>query len=250
MRIGINDHIDGTQRTTGAAGAADPVNAARAAGARAWAGADAQLERVRARLDHPRRVLVRDFIIFELKQLLDSFKGLIISQVAVVGFIIDLLRPGGRDYKAFYKVMDVGERVDHWLSLYGASRHAAEDPEGLMGESREGSPTMLGQLEHIVHRVVVGDHEVEGELYPRSRATGAPDTSGQPPASGQPFTDPGTGTGRGTGTATASSASTRTSTSPAGTDPGARPAASPPPPSSVPRSSSFEAENYGRRGGG
>ena len=85
MRIGINDHIDGTQRTaSGATAAADPVAAARAAGARAWAGTDERLERLRSRLDQPRRVLVRDFIIFELKLLLDQVKGLLIAQVAVV----------------------------------------------------------------------------------------------------------------------------------------------------------------------
>ncbi len=233
MRIGINDHIDGTQRTTGtAAGAADPINAARAAGARAWAGTDAHLERLRSRLDHPRRVLVRDFIIFELKLFLDWLKGPIIANIAIAGFIIDMLRPQGRDYKAFYKVMDVGERLDHWLSLYGASRRAGENPEGLMGESREGSPTMLGQLEHIVHRVVVGDHEPEGELYPRSRTTASDG-----------------GTGRGTGAGTDSSTSTRTSTSTGPQQPGASSASAPPPPTPEPqRRSSFETENYGRRG--
>ncbi len=238
MRIGINDHVDGTEHVAGA----DPVAAARAVGQRAWAQTDARLERVRARLDHPRRVLVRDFIIFELKQFLDSFKGLIISQVAIAGFIIDMLRPRGRDYKAFYKVMDVGERMDRWLSLYGASRHAAEDPEGLMGESREGSPTMLGALEHIVHRVVVGEHEAEGELYPRSRAAS---DSGATPASGQS----GTGTGGGTGTGTDSSTSTRTSASTTTQPPGASTTPAPPAPAAEPqRRSSFEAENYGRRG--
>lgn len=235
MRIGINDHIDGTQRSTGAAaGVGDPVNAARAAGARAWASTDARLERLRTRLDQPRRVLVRDFVIFELKLLLDQAKGLIISQVAIVAFIIDMLRPGGRNFKAFYKVMDIGERLDMWLSLYGASRHAAEDPEGLMGESREGSPTMLGQLEHIVHRVVVGEHEAEGELYPRNRPTSATAAAGEPLTPERP------------GERAQTDSSTSTSTTPQA--PGS-PSYSPPPPASgPPRSSSFAAENYGRRG--
>lgn len=175
MRIGINDHVDGARRTTsGPTAPGDPIAAARAAAGRAWTGSDEKLERLRSRLDHPRRVLVRDFIIFELKLLLDSLKSLIITQVAIAAFIIDLIRPRGRDYKVFYRVMDFGERLDRWLSLYGATRHAAEDPEGLMGESQEGSPTMLGQLEHVVHRVVVGDHPEEGELYPRTRGTSGP----------------------------------------------------------------------------
>jgi len=231
MRIGINDHIDGTQRTaSGATAAADPVAAARAAGARAWAGTDERLERLRSRLDQPRRVLVRDFIIFELKLLLDQVKGLLIAQVAVVAFIIDMVRPRGHNFKAFYRVMDVGERMDMWLSLYGASRHAGEDPEGLMGESREGSPTMLGQLEHIVHRVVVGE-QAEGELYPRSRATGATGAgsgSGQLPEAGET-----TGAGRPPQRPQAQEQAQ------AGTTPSMGAPA---------RRSSFEAENYGQRG--
>ncbi len=114
------------------------------------------MDRLRQRLDHPRRVLLRDFVIFELKLLLDQLKGLIISQAALIAFVIDFVRPRGHRFSLFYKVLTLGERLDVWLSLYGPSRHAAEDPEGLFGESRAGSPTLLGQLEGIVHRIVVG----------------------------------------------------------------------------------------------
>lgn len=140
-------------------------------------------QELRGRLDRRRRVLLRDFLIFELKLLLDSLKGLLISQAALVALIIDLLRPGGQDRRVFYKVLNLGERADSWLSLYGASERAAADPEGLLGVSREGSNTLLGQLEHIVHRIVVGDHAGEGELYgeapPAAAAAGRADV---PPA--------------------------------------------------------------------
>ncbi|HEX9108776.1 MAG TPA: hypothetical protein VF832_16135 [Longimicrobiales bacterium] len=163
MRISINEHIEGDQTIAG-----DPLGAARMAGTRAWNATDARLDRLRSRLDQPRRVLLRDFLIFEVKQVLDSMKGVVIAHIAVAAFIFDMIRFRGKRTKVFYRVMDVGERLDHWLSLYGASRHAGEDPEGLFGESREGSPTMLGQLERVVHRVVVGS-DADGELYPRTR---------------------------------------------------------------------------------
>ncbi len=154
------------------------------------------MERLRQRLDHPRRVLLRDFVIFELKLLLDQLKGLIISQAALVAFIIDFIRPRGHRFSFFYKVLALGERMDVWLSLYGPSRHAAEDPEGLFGESRAGSPTLLGQLEGIVHRIVVGTpgewtrpDELEGEETVgrgaggagARRSRGAPGAPGAPP---------------------------------------------------------------------
>ena len=107
-------------------------------------------QELRGRLDRRRRVLLRDFLIFELKLLLDSLKGLLISQAALVALIIDLLRPGGQDRRVFYKVLNLGERADSWLSLYGASERAAADPEGLLGVSREGSNTLLGTPAAIV----------------------------------------------------------------------------------------------------
>lgn len=130
------------------------------------------LDRLRNRLDHPRRVLLRDFVVFEVKLLLDQLKGLIISQAALIAFVIDFIRPRGYTFSLFYRVMALGERLDYWLSLYGPSRHAAEDPEGLFGESRAGTHNLLGQLEGIVHRIVVGR---EGEW------TSAGDSSRQEP---------------------------------------------------------------------
>lgn len=179
MKIGINDHVHGDERVR--AGAAGTIMDG-ARGAAYWG--DQRLDRLRRRLDHPRRVLVRDFAIFELKLLLDWLKGPIIAQLALVGFVLDLVRPGGRTFGVFYKVLNLGERLDIWLSLYGPSRHAAEDPEGLMGQSREGSRTLLGQLEQIVHRIVVGENELEGELYPRATGASTPPRDPSAPAPG------------------------------------------------------------------
>ena len=229
MRIGINDHIDGTERVDPSRGG---TRAAYQAGERARG-----LERLRRRLDHPRRVLLRDFIIFEFKQLLDSFKGLVVSQVAVVAFLIDLMRPGGRSFGLFYRVLDVGERFDIWISLYGASRHAAENPEGLLGESREGSPTLLGQLEHVVHRVIVGEHPEQGqggELYPRQRRAGAP----APDADARPWAH-----------ATAGNATGAREPAAPGAEPGnPAPADAVSPRPAPAQTSSFEAENFGSNG--
>ncbi len=148
------------------------------------------IERLRQRLDRPRRVLLRDFVVFEVKLLLDQLKGLVISQAALIAFIIDFIRPRGYSFSLFYRVMSLGERIDQWLSLYAPSRHAAEDPEGLFGESRAGSPTLLGQLEGIVHRIVVGTpgewtgpgQEEEGAAGRAGAAPRRPSDPGRSPA--------------------------------------------------------------------
>ncbi len=156
-----------------------------------YGGRSRGLERLRNHLDHPRRVLVRDFVVFELKLLLDQVKGLIISQAALIAFVIDFIRPRGHSFSFFYKVMSLGERLDLWLSLYGPSRHAGEDPEGLFGESRAGTNNLLGQLEGIVHRIVVGregEWTAEGETSRREplrqaeRGSTGPGVRTPPPA--------------------------------------------------------------------
>lgn len=110
-------------------------------------------------LDTPRRVVLRDFLLFEIKLVLDGLKGLGISLLAFPAILLDLIHPGDRPGHRFYGVMRLGERLDRWLSLYGAAEAAEGDPDGLFGVSRAGSPTLLGRMEALVNRAVVGKEE-------------------------------------------------------------------------------------------
>lgn len=97
-----------------------------------------------------RWVVLRDLVIFQVKLLMDGFKDLVISQMALVAAAVDLVFPGPRRGHRFYAVMRLGERMDNWLSLYGASEHAEASGDGLFGASRAGSRTFLGKLEAMV----------------------------------------------------------------------------------------------------
>lgn len=94
--------------------------------------------------------LIRDLLIFQLKLVLDSIKDVALIQISLVAAIYDLLfgRPGRP--AVFYNVLRLSERLDLWLNLYGASRGAEADQDGLFGTSRAGDDTMLGQLEELV----------------------------------------------------------------------------------------------------
>lgn len=115
--------------------------------------------RRRVRLDPNRRVVVRDFLIYEIRLALDGLKGFLIGLLTIPAVLLDLLHPGDRPGHRFYGVMRLGERLDRWLSLYGVADAAEADPEGMFGVSRAGSPTLLGRLEALVHRAVVGHDE-------------------------------------------------------------------------------------------
>ena len=96
-----------------------------------------------------RGVLIRDFLIFQVKLWLDGFKDVSLSVLSLVAIIFDLFF-GGNRRRLFYKVIRMGERVDLWLNLHGALSRAEETDDGLFGASRAGSDSMLGQLEQVV----------------------------------------------------------------------------------------------------
>ena len=96
------------------------------------------------------RVVIRDLVIFQLKLFLDGIGDLVISQVALIAFLSDLLVPSDRKGKRFYWVMARAERFDRWLSLYGAADRADLEEDGLFGASRAGADTLLGKLEAFV----------------------------------------------------------------------------------------------------
>jgi hypothetical protein len=99
-------------------------------------------------------VLFRDFLIFNLKLLMDGGKGLVLVQVAAFAFCLDMifLIAGRRRPAWFYRVLRLGERFDQWLSLYRPSQGAGANPDGLFGESRAGDNTFLGEMEELVRR--------------------------------------------------------------------------------------------------
>ncbi len=101
-------------------------------------------------MDPMTRVSVRDFAIFQLKLLIDGLKDGAVFTVSFVAFAVDLVfrRHGRRRF--FYKVMRVSEKLDLWLNLHGAAEGAESDSDGLFGQSKAGSDTMLGRIEQMV----------------------------------------------------------------------------------------------------
>jgi len=99
-------------------------------------------------------VLLRDFLLFGLKLLIDSLKDIVLVQVAVLAFCVDMIFMllAGSRRSFFYTVLELGERFDLWLNLYQPSRNASRNPDGLFGESRAGDATFLGEMEEIARR--------------------------------------------------------------------------------------------------
>lgn len=96
-----------------------------------------------------RPVLLRDFLIFQLKLVLDGLKDVVLFQVSIVAAIVDVLLGRRRRPVAFYKVLQASERFDLWLNLNAAASGAMKGSDGLFGASEAGSPTLVGRLEQV-----------------------------------------------------------------------------------------------------
>jgi hypothetical protein len=99
-------------------------------------------------------VLARDFGLFYLKLLIDGAKGVVLIQLGILAFCLDIILMvlSGTRRSFFYAVLEMGERFDLWLNLYSPARGAARNPDGLFGESRAGDHTFLGEMEELVRR--------------------------------------------------------------------------------------------------
>jgi hypothetical protein len=101
---------------------------------------------------HSPGVLARDFLLFYLKLLIDAGKGVVLIQVGILAFCLDmiLMLLTGRKRSFFYTVLELGERFDLWLNLYKPASGAGANRDGLFGESRAGDNTFLGGVEELV----------------------------------------------------------------------------------------------------
>lgn len=92
-------------------------------------------------------VTIRDFLIFQLKLLLDGAKDVVLFHVSILAMLFDLVTGRGRKPRTFYAVLRLSERFDLWLNLHGPAEGAEDTGDGLFGASPAGSATLLGQLE-------------------------------------------------------------------------------------------------------
>ena len=97
-----------------------------------------------------RDVTVRDFMIFQLKLLMDGLKDLVLFNLSIGAVLLDILSGKDRRPRLFYSVLRASERFDLWLNLNGAVERLDETDDGLFGASAAGSDTMLGKLEQMV----------------------------------------------------------------------------------------------------
>lgn len=99
-----------------------------------------------------RGVTLRDFLIFQLKLLLDGGKDTVVFFLSIGAVGLDFISGRGRRPRLFYSVMRMSEKFDLWLNLHGMVDRieSGEDEDGLFGVSEAGSDSLVGQIEQMV----------------------------------------------------------------------------------------------------
>lgn len=98
-------------------------------------------------------VLIRDFLIFQLKRLLDGLKDMVVIPLATIVFALDLIfGKGDRRGRTFYALMGTCEAFDRWLNLYTPASQARSSREGLFAGSEPGDGTLAGDIEGLLRR--------------------------------------------------------------------------------------------------
>ena len=69
--------------------------------------------------ENRRWYLIRENIKFQIKLMLDAVRDLMLSPVATVCTVLDLMKGNSVDEGHFQRLMQWGHNTDHWLNLFG-----------------------------------------------------------------------------------------------------------------------------------
>ncbi len=88
------------------------------------------------------RTLVRDVVVFQFKLIVDGIRDFVLVPVALLAGLVSLVSgDNGKPGPQFYQLLEAGKKSEHWIDLFGATRHSPSDlvdrvhfPEASMDE--------------------------------------------------------------------------------------------------------------------
>ncbi len=125
-----------------------------------------------------RWALIRDLSVFQLKLLVDGLKDIVLSPLALIAGVIDIVTGGARPGRWFRGVLRAGARFDRWVGLFAAvegpqralpsspSEAAPAAAPALEGATAAGLDVHIAQLE----RLLVEQHRQGGLTAGAKRA--------------------------------------------------------------------------------
>ncbi len=112
------------------------------------------------RFEGSRSQLFRAMLVFEVKLAVDGLKDFFLAPLAVIACMLDMKRArSGEEWDSFERVMQLGERFERWLALYGIPGRDPLDPDdpqdlrqgGILDEG--GSDVLLDSIELTAKKI-------------------------------------------------------------------------------------------------
>ncbi len=98
--------------------------------------------------------LIKQALIFQLKLGLDASRDLLLSPVAMISLIIDILLSHDKKHSLFLKLMHYGHLSDRWINLFGAD-HPFSSPfsssfSSPLAKQNNNVDHWLGEIEKVI----------------------------------------------------------------------------------------------------
>ena len=106
-----------------------------------------------------RWTLIRDVAVLQVKLVVDGLRDLILVPASLIAGVASLIGGDGEHPgPQFYRLLGVGKRSEHWISLFGAHRHS---PDGVASE-REFNDASIDDIIGRVESFVVDEYQRGG----------------------------------------------------------------------------------------
>lgn len=93
----------------------------------------------KARITHEQKHIFRDACVFAFKLWLDGIKDFVLAVAGLVAAVVDIARGRGQQGFLFYRVMDLGHRLDRVIDVYGGHSPPGEREIEAVKEPHRGS---------------------------------------------------------------------------------------------------------------
>jgi hypothetical protein len=113
-------------------------------------------------------VTLRDFVIFQVKLLLDGAVDVFAFCLSIGAILVDLIAGRGKRPRLFYSVGRLSERFDKWINLHGVVQwmDEVEREEGLFGGTSDlDDDNLVSEIERLVQRT----KSLRGQVEPSER---------------------------------------------------------------------------------
>lgn len=112
----------------------------------------------------PRRQLVKDVLVFQVKLIVDGFRDLLLVPVSIGAGIMSLVQAGPKPGPQFYELLRVGRRSERWINLFAAAgpEREAESRNDSAATSRTPVPADIDELVERVESFIVDEYRTGG----------------------------------------------------------------------------------------